>query len=97
MDASERARGTGFSEAGKEMREHRSSSLPIRPSRDNINHEELFMSRRGASVEEEVEEEEEEDEEESEESRPMIKCRDPGCPTEEEREAHEFNHLPFRS
>jgi len=39
----------------------------------------------------------EDDEEEIEEARPIVKTRDPGCPTEAERAAHEANHLPFRS
>jgi len=50
-----------------------------------------------ASKEEDDQEKDEEEEEEVEEARPIVKVRDPGCPTEAEREAHEFNHLPFRS
>ena len=40
---------------------------------------------------------EDEEDESGEEARPLITRRDPGCPTAAEREAHEHNHLPFRS
>ena len=47
-------------------------------------------------VSEDFENVEEEEEVEVEEARPAIVARDPGCPTEMERKAHEINHLPFR-
>jgi len=59
----------------------------------------LFMGDRLPQKDEEKthnEEEEEEDEDEGEEARPIIVARDPGCPTEAQRKAHEASHLPFR-
>ena len=55
------------------------------------------QSTKEGDFEDQEEEEEQEEQQEDEEARMLKRASDPGCPTEQEREAHEATHLPYRS
>ena len=63
---------------------------PISPKSRNSNPEMFAFEKDDWVEEEEIEDET------TEEARMATKARDPSCPTEAERKAHEHNHLPFR-
>jgi hypothetical protein len=84
-------RGLEFSEAGKEVGQF-DSLFPLRPDDDNSN---SVVGAEGSVVD--VEDPEGVDAaEEPEEARAAKPMRDPGQPTQAERDAHEATHLPFR-